>query len=129
MADQPESGGGLFDTGRRLLDSALALVHNRFELFTAEWQEEKLRLFGLLLQAAAVVALGFMTLIAGTALVVVWLWDTSPVAVLAILTLAYGLTAAGIGYGLKQRLRRGPPPFADTLAEFKKDREWLGKHD
>jgi uncharacterized membrane protein YqjE len=129
MAEQPESEGGLFDTCRRLLDSALALAHNRLEVFSVELQEEKVRLLGLLFRAAMVAVLGFMTLIAGTALVVVWFWDTSPVAVLAILTLAYGLTAAGIGYGLKQRLHRGPPPFADTLAEFKKDREWLGKRN
>jgi uncharacterized membrane protein YqjE len=128
--DQPsEKEGGLFASLRRLLDSALALVQNRFEVFTVELQEEKIRLFDLLLRAAVVVVLGFMTLIAATALVVVWLWDTSPVTVLAIVTLLYGLTAAGVGYSLKQRLQRGPTPFAGTLAEFKKDRECLGNRD
>ena len=128
--DQPtETEGGLFASLRRLLDSALGLVQNRFEVFTVELQEEKIRLFDLLLRAAVVMVLGFMTLIAATALVVVWLWDTSPVAVLAIVTLLYGLTAAGIGYSLKQRLQHGPPPFASTLAEFKKDRECFGKRD
>src|SRR6266446_3656485 len=126
--DQPtEKEGGLFASLRRLLDSALALVQNRFEVFTVELQEEKIRLVDLLLRAVVVVVLGFMTLIAATALVVVWLWDSSPVAVLAIVTLLYGLTAAGMGYSLKQRLQRTPPPFASTLAEFKKDRECLGK--
>jgi len=128
--DQPtEKEGGLFASLRRLLDSALALVHNRFEVFTVELQEEKIRLVDLLVRAVVVVVLGFMTLIAATALVVVWLWDTSPVAVLAIVTLLYGLTAAGMSYSLKQRLQHGPPPFAGTLAEFKKDRECLGKRD
>jgi len=128
--DQPnEKEGGLFASLRRLLDSALALLQNRFEVFTVELQEEKIRLVDLLLRAVVVVVLGFMTLIAATALLVVGLWDTSPVAVLAVVTLAYGLTAAGIGYSLKQRLQRGPPPFAVTLAEFKKDRECLGKRD
>ena len=119
----------MFASLRRLLDSALALVQNRFQVFTVELQEEKIRLVDLLLRAVVVVVLGFMTLIAATALLVVGLWDTSPVAVLAVVTLAYGLTAAGIGYSLKQRLQRGPPPFAVTLAEFKKDRECLGKRD
>jgi uncharacterized membrane protein YqjE len=129
MDESPETQGGLFASLRRMFDSALKLVHNRFELFTVELQEEKIRLFDLLLRVAAVVVLGFMTLIAATALIVVWLWDTSPVAVLAIVTLGYGLTAAGIGYSIQQRLKNGPPPFAGTLAEFKKDRECLGKHD
>ena len=112
-----------------MLDSALALVQNRLQLFTVELEEEKVRLIDLLLRMAAVVVLGLMALIAGTALVVVWLWETSPVAVLAIVTLAYGLTAAGIGFSIRQKLQRGPAPFAGTLAEFKKDRECLGKHD
>ena len=128
--DQPtEKEGGLFASLRRLLDSALALVQNRFEVFTVELQEEKIRLVDLLLRAVVVVVLGFMTLIAATALVVVWLWDSSPVAVLAIVTLLYGLTAAGMGFSLKQRMQRGPSPFAGTLAEFKKDRECLGKRN
>jgi uncharacterized membrane protein YqjE len=126
--DQP-TDGGVFASLRRMLDSALALVQNRLQVLTVELQEEKVRLFDLLLRVAAVVVLGFMTLIGATALVVVWLWDTSPVVVLAIVTVLYGSTAAGIGYGLRQRLQRGPPPFAGTLAEFKKDREWLDKHD
>ena len=128
--DQPtEKEGGLFASLRRLLDSALALVQNRFEVFSVELQEEKIRLVDLLLRAVVVVVLGFMTLIAATALIVVWLWDSSPVAVLAIVTLLYGLTATGMGYSLKQRLQRSPPPFAGTLAEFKKDRECLGKRN
>jgi uncharacterized membrane protein YqjE len=128
--DQPtETEGGLFASLRRMLDAALALVQNRFEVFTVELQEEKIRLVDLLLRAVVVVVLAFMTLIAATALVVVWFWDSSPVAALAIVTLLYGLTAAGVGYSLKQRLQKGPPPFAGTLAEFKKDRECLGKRN
>jgi len=129
MDQPPENEGGLFASLRRMLDSLLAIVQNRFQLFTVELQEEKIRVFDLLLRAIAVVVLGFMTLIAATALVVVWLWDTSPVAVLAIVTLIYGLTAAGIGYSIRQRLKNGPLPFAGTLAEFKKDRECLHKHN
>jgi len=128
--DQPtEKEAGLFAPLRRLLDSTLALVQNRFKVFTVELQEEKIRFFDLLLRVVAVAALGAMTLITATALVVVWFWDTSPVAVLVIVTLLYGLAAAVIGYNLKQRLQRGPPPFAGTLAELEKDRECLGKHD
>jgi uncharacterized membrane protein YqjE len=129
MEPSPETEGGLFAALRRLLDSGLALAQNRLQLLGVELQEEKVRLFGLLLSAAAVVVLGFMALIAATALVVVWLWNTSPVAVLAIITVVYGGAATGIAYNLKQRLQRGPPPFAGTLAEFKKDRECLGKRD
>src|SRR5258706_5425202 len=115
--DQPtEKEGGLFAYLRLLLDSALALVQNRFQLFTVELQEEKIRFFDLLLRVVVAAALGAMTLITATALVVVWFWDTSPVAVLAIVPLLLRLAAAGVGYGLKQRLQPGPPPLARGLA-------------
>ena len=127
MEQSPQSEGGLFASLRRMLDSALKLVQNRFQLFTVELQEEKVRLIDLLLRAAAAVVLGFMTIIAATALIVVWLWDTSPVLVLAIITVLYAASAVGIGYSIRQRLQRDPLPFAGTLAEFKKDRECLAK--
>ena len=127
MDQPPENDSGLFASLRRMLDGALKLVQNRFQLFTVEMQEEKVRLIDLLLRVAAVVVLGFMTLIGATALIVVWLWDTSPVAVLLVVTLGYGLTAAAIGCSIRQKLQHGPRPFAGTLAEFQRDRECLGK--
>ena len=120
---------GVFAALRRMCDTALKLVYNRLELFTVELQEEKLRAVDLLLRVGAIVVLGFMTLIAATALIVVWLWDISPVGVLAGVTLLYGLSAAGLGYTIHQKLQHGPRPFAGTLAEFKKDRECLGRHE
>jgi uncharacterized membrane protein YqjE len=129
MDPTSESPGGLLASGRRLLRTALALVENRFQLFTVELQEEKIRLIDVLLRVAAVLVLGFMTLISATALVVVLFWETAPVTVLVVVTLAYAAAAVGIGLSIKSRLRREPLPFAGTLAEFKKDRECLGKPD
>jgi uncharacterized membrane protein YqjE len=129
MAEPTQSGGGLFDTIRRMLDSALALVQNRLQLFAVELQEEKVRLFDLLLRLAAVAVLGLLALIAATATIVVWLWDTSPTLVLAVITLIYAVAAALIWAGVRKRLRDGPTPFADTLGEFKKDRECFHKRD
>ncbi len=63
------------------------------------------------------------------ATLVVALWSTSPVLVLALVTLAYGLGAAGLALGLRRRLRDGPKPFAGTIEEFRKDRECFGKRN
>ncbi|MCG3147512.1 MAG: hypothetical protein PCFJNLEI_00952 [Verrucomicrobiae bacterium] len=129
MDPSSETPGGIVDSVRRLLRTTLGLVQNRFQLFTVELQEEKIRLVDVLLRVAAVVVLGFLSLISATALVVVLFWETAPVTVLVIVTLGYALAAAGIGFSIKTRLHRAPPPFAGTLAEFKKDRECLGKPD
>jgi uncharacterized membrane protein YqjE len=125
----PTESGGLFASLRRMGDVALGLIINRFELFTVELQEEKIRFFDLLLRVVAVIVLGFMTLIAGTALLVVWLWDTAPVLVLLVVTLGYAGTGGLLACSIQRRLKAGPKPFAGTLAEFRKDRECLGKHD
>jgi len=126
--EQPhESAGGLFAALRRLLDTALALAQNRLQLLAVELQEEKIRLVDLLVRLVVVLVLGFMTLIAATALVVVAFWNVAPVTVLVVVTLGYGLAAAWLSYSIYQRVRQAPQPFAGTIAEFKKDRECLGK--
>jgi uncharacterized membrane protein YqjE len=130
MADSGDRPtGGLFDSLRRLLDASLGLVQRRIEIFALELQEEKVRALDLLVRVAAVVVLGLLTLVAGTATMVVALWQTSPVLVLGLVTLAYGLAAAGLGWGLRKRLRHGPKPFAGTIEEFRRDRECFGKRN
>ena len=125
--DQP--AGGLFDSLRRLLDATLGLVQRRIEIFALELREEKARALDLLVRAAALIVLGLLALVAGTATVVVALWQTSPVLVLALVTLAYGLAATVLGLGLRRRLREGPKPFADTIEEFRRDRACFGKRN
>jgi uncharacterized membrane protein YqjE len=129
MAADDTPTGGLFESLRRLGDSLLGLVQRRVEMFAVELQEEKVRALDLLVRAAAVIVLSLLTLVAGTATLVVALWETSPILVLALVTLAYGLGAAILGLGIRKRLRQGPKPFAGTIEEFRKDRECFGKRN
>lgn len=129
MADPgPTPGGGLLDSLRRLLDSVLGLIQRRLEVIALDLQAEKTRVLDLLVRAAAVIVLGLLALVAATATIVVALWDTSPVLVLAVVTVLYGAGATMLAWGIKRRLREGPKPFADTIEEFRKDRECFGKH-
>ena len=122
--DEPESGaGGFFGSARRMAHSILGLFHTRLELAAVELQEETSRVFDLLLRVAAFVVVSVLALMSGTALIVVVAWDYSPVLALASVTAVYGLAALGLWVDLKKRLDTAPPPFADTLAEFKKDAE------
>jgi uncharacterized membrane protein YqjE len=124
--DEAESkSGGVLASVRRIFDSVLALLHSRLELAVIELQEEKNRLLGLLLRVAGVVVLGMLTLVTATATVVVIFWDQSPVLTLGLVTAVYALATGAVWWGLRRRLQTGPPPFADTLAEFKKDRAGL----
>ena len=125
MGGHESKSAGLFDSLRRLGDSVLSLAHRRLELASLELQEEKHRLIDLLLRAALLVVLGILTLVSATALVVVIFWERSPVAALAIVTGLYALAVLMVALGLRAKLKTGPPPFSDTIAELKKDREWL----
>ena len=127
MDENDSKPAGLFDSLRRLGDSILALTHRRLELAALELQEEKYRLIDLLLRAAALVVLGILTLVSATALVVVTFWERSPVVTLAIVTGLYALGALMVALGIRAKLKASPPPLSDTIAELKKDREWL--HD
>ena len=125
MDDPGARPGGLLGSIRRMGDGALALLGTRLELATLEFQEERIRLVDLLLRVAAIIVLGTLALVALTAFIVVALWDKAPLLTLAIVTAVYAAAAFAVAMGLKNHLQSAPPPFADTLAEFKKDTECL----
>lgn len=118
---------GLFASLRRIADSLLALVQNRCELFAVELQEEKLRTVNLLLWLGLALALGTAGLLVGLAALALLLWSVAGYAGLIGLALAALAGAAAIVWTVRRRIQTGPPPFAETVAEFKKDRECLLK--
>ena len=129
MEEPPSKPLGIQATARRLLGSVLALVENRFEIFSIEFSEERLRArqamlwFGLAF-AVTLCALGLLTItLAAVA------WHLAAFAGLVVLT-ALMLAVAGTMVWLAwKKTGDRPPPFQATLAEFRKDREWLtGKH-
>ena len=119
--------GGLLNSVRRIGRSLLALVHNRLDLASVEWQEEKIRLLSLLLQAAAVVVLSTLFLLLVLALVIYALWQVSPWLALGLPTVLFGLTASLLFGNMKRRLKTEPRPFSETINAFKKDVEWLNR--
>ncbi len=127
MEPNDTPSGGLLNSFRRLCGSILALVHNRLDLAAIEWQEEKVRLISLLLLAVAAAVLGTLTLLMALAVVIYCLWQVSPWLALGLPTILFGLAAAIIFGNLKRRLKTGPRPFAETIAAFKKDAEWMRK--
>jgi len=110
------------DIARRLL----TVGENRLELLAVEVQEERERLLHAFLLALGVAVFGLLAGMALTAVLVVWLWTWSPVAVLAALTLLYG----GAGFFLYWRLtglRQNWQTLAASLDQLQKDRVCLEK--
>ena len=114
---------------RRVGDSVLGLVETRLQILALEWAEERMNLvrMGLLmfvilwcLHLAIVMGLIYLLLVVG---------DENRVAVLGIAALVLLSASAGTALFLRGWLKRRPPVFATTIAELRKDREWIrGRH-
>ena len=119
-------GGGLFESGKRALDSVIDLARVRLELFGTELEAEKLRLFNALVLGAVALVLLALALVLALGFVVLLFWDGYRLAAIGVLTLLFG----GVGTGLLLRARnelvvRDGGPFALTLGELRRDRESL----
>lgn len=125
--DAPPPRPDLRSSMTRLGDAALTLLRTRGELATLEFAEERERLkrsaFTL---AVAILMLAFA--LGGVGLwIVVYYWDSSRLTAIAVVTLVYALLAFGLWRVDSARSAADPAPFAGTLAEFEKDREWLSR--
>ena len=124
--DSPRSSP--LDTARDALQSFWSLLEKRLELATTEFQEQRHRLINQVVWIAAIVVLALMALFTGTILIITLTWDTAArVWVIAALALAYAGGAAWCVSVLKRIVAQSPPPFAATIEEFRKDREWFQK--
>jgi len=71
--------------------------------------------------------LGAVGLLVGIGALAVWVWTAAGYAGLIVLAVAALAGAAGIFMRLRRQIKSGPPPFAETIAEFRKDSECLRK--
>ena len=86
MEPSTDSSPGLFSSVKRLLNTALAGVENRIELFLVELREARVRVFDVVLLGCAAAVLGFMALLMVTVTLVVIFWDSARVPVLVVLS-------------------------------------------
>ncbi len=129
MPEPETTSGGLRGTASRLAGSLLALLQNRLQILSVELQEEKCRAASLLLWLGAALAVATVGLGLAVLTLAVLAWKVGELTGLIVLTALVILTALLLFRQFRLRLKQGPPPFAATIAEFKKDREWVqGKH-
>lgn len=124
MGESPPPAG-ILESLRRLGRSGLAGLHNRIELFSVELEEQKVRLVRVLILAGAVIFLGNTALLTVSAAIVVLAGEKARLPVLIGLCVFYILATLAAVLALRKELRSAPPPFRDTMAELKKDTDWL----
>ncbi len=110
----------MLTTATRLFHRLREAAGIRLELFLLEVIEERIRIVDALLLAALAIVCVLMTLVALTATVVVFFWDTHRLLALAVVTVVYAVTAVVTLLKLRSHLRRWQS-FPATLEEFKKD--------
>jgi uncharacterized membrane protein YqjE len=118
-------GGGLLGSARRFCETLLAIVHNRLELAAIELQEEKSRIVATLIWAALLIFFAFMTFVAVMITAILLFWDNR-VAVAGGFAAFFLIGALVAFFCMKNKLKNPPVPFAETIAQLKKDRDWLG---
>ena len=128
MTTEPpgEPTPGFFGSLKRLLQGVLAIAQNRLELLLVEAQEERARLFQLLLLAGLVIGLGLLTLAVVICTLVVLCAKSQRFDLLAGLILVC-LFATVLGYWRLRSKLKAWRPFPATLAELKKDKACLDK--
>lgn len=122
-SDSPDTG--LTSSVGRAANSLFALVHNRVSLFAIEFQAERLRAMDRLFWLAIGLALCLIGLVVGTVVLSFYLWQTTGYIGLVILAVVFLVAGALVLLRLRGQLQKAPRPFADTLAEFEKDRACL----
>jgi uncharacterized membrane protein YqjE len=95
-------------------------------LLMVEVQEERERLLYAILLALGVAVFGFLAGVALTVAIVVFLWNTWPVAVLLVLTSLYAAMSLYL-YRRFTVLQRDWKTLPATLDQFRKDRACLEK--
>jgi len=127
MADAPESGrrrrwGGSL---RRFGDTMLGLVETRIGILSTEWAEERQNLTRLLLAVFTILACVQLGIVTGLVFLLLAIGEQHRVAALGIAALVLLLVAAGVSLWLRGWLKRRPPMFGTTIAELRKDRDWI----
>ncbi len=114
-------GGSL----RGLGDSALGLLETRLQILSVEWSEERDNLVRMLLIVFVILWSLHLAIVMGLIYLLLSASPENRVMVLGLAALALLLTAVGSGLGLRAWLKRRKPMFATTIAELRKDREWV----
>jgi uncharacterized membrane protein YqjE len=129
-ADTPAGGhsGGLLDHLRELFAAGLEYLQARLALAGIEAKEALLHfavIIGLFVVAVGVIVFGYLFLCIALTLLLAQLLGISPGWVILALALLHFAVAAGSVLFAVARLKTGV--FTATLAELRKDQQWLNQ--
>jgi uncharacterized membrane protein YqjE len=116
---------GLIGSIARLGRTALALLRTRLEILATEIEEERIRFAQLALAIAAIAFCVQMAVLLFVVLMVVLLWDSHRLFIVAVFSAGFLVAGIGLALWLRHRLKTRPRMFASTLGELGKDEDRL----
>jgi uncharacterized membrane protein YqjE len=120
------ASGGLFNSLRGLLATALGMAQLRLELFGTELEAEKLRLLDALWRVGLGLLLLGVAAVLAAAFVLMLFWDSYRLAALGVMVLLFVGSGIGLLIWARDSLRAGDGgPFALSLGELQRDLDGL----
>jgi len=116
--------GDVVGASKRMAQRAVEIGSNRLELLIVELHEERDRLLLTVILTLGAATLALLAGFAFTLAIMVLLWERSPGAAMAILTVLYAGGAAFLFWRVVQ-LQRTWDMFRSSLDQLRKDRECL----
>jgi uncharacterized membrane protein YqjE len=109
----------------RVASTLVAMVGTRLELAAVEFQEDARRLLGYLAWALLAVFLAAGAAMLAALFVILLFWDSYRLQAVAGMAVLLAAGAGLIVMSVRSKLNAQTPLFADTLAELRKDVEYL----
>jgi uncharacterized membrane protein YqjE len=108
-----------------VLDTILALIHTRLELFTTEIEEEIQRAASILLWGLVALFFGSLTVLFVAVTLLIVFWDSNRILAAGLITASFLILTLVFALLARARLRAKPRFMAASIEELKRDREAL----
>jgi len=115
----------IFSTVGRIASTLVAMVGTRLELAAVEFQEDARRLLGYLAWSLLAVFLAAGAVMLVALFVILLFWESYRLQAVAGMAVLLGAAALLIVSNVRAKLNAQTPLFADTLAELRKDVEYV----
>jgi len=115
----------LFAAAGRIASTLVAMVGTRLELAAVEFQEDARRLLGYLAWSLLAVFLAAGAVMLAALFVILLFWESYRLQAVAGMAVLLAAGAGVIVMSVRSKLNAQSPLFADTLAELRKDIDYV----
>lgn len=124
-----EDSRGLFDSLTAFASTLVSIAHTRLALLSNDLEEDRARLFSLVLLYVAAMFFLVVGVVLAIILVVYILWESHRLLALSSLAGLFLLLGAGLCITAMRKSKAKPKLFSSSLSELIKDKDRLDAHE